>query len=621
MTVLRTNTIAGIGETFGPLLDGDLEFNSQNYIVLPKGSSNQQGVLRTTEDVIGVGGTYYDNLVLAMPFNEATGLRDVSSRNRNPAAYGNVAISTAQSKYYGSSAYFDGTDDIVRIAGIGSDFAFDDKNFTVEGYFRSNNVSATTIPIALTNLTVSSNADASWYIRFISNKIEGKAFSGSNEIGVTTYSSTSNDIWYHVAYVRSGSTFTLYVDGNSADSVTSSGSLNYYNTWKVDVGHGYGGANYFYGYIQDLRIYKGLAKYTANFTPPERIAEIGVGFKTGALRYNTDSNKVELYDGSQWAEVQSSRPDLNGGARGVFGGSYSYGPSSRPTSNVIDYINISSTGNAIDFGDLTSPRGTAQGCSSSTRGVWMGGDTSSGPTYRTDDINYVTISSTGNAIDFGDVSSSFVGHGSGSCSNSTRGIVGGGNYLPTLTNSIHYITISSTGNSVDFGDLTIPKYGLASVASPTRGVFGAGDASPATSNIIDFVTISTLGNAQDFGDQSSPGTYSGYGACSNPIRGLFANAIGPTSTINYIMIATTGNTQNFGNLTTTDGRRFLSACASSTRGVFAGGYSNSAPTYPLDVDKVIEYVTVSTEGNAVDFGDLTVEKAMSGGCSNAHGGL
>ena len=132
MTILRTNTIAGIGETFGPLLDGDLEFNSQNYIVLPKGSSNQQGVLRTTEDVIGVGGTYYDNLVLAMPFNEATGFRDVSSRNRNPAAYGNVAISTAQSKYYGSSAYFDSSGDYLSIAGIGSDFSFGTEDFTIE---------------------------------------------------------------------------------------------------------------------------------------------------------------------------------------------------------------------------------------------------------------------------------------------------------------------------------------------------------------------------------------------------------------------------------------------------------------------------------------------------------
>ena len=138
MTILRTNTIAGIGETFGPLLDGDLEFNSQNYIVLPKGSSNQQGVLRTTEDVIGVGGTYYDNLVLAVSFNEATGFRDVSSRNRNPGAYGNVAISTAQSKYYGSSAYFDGSGDYLSIdVGIStstSDFVLgpSGSNFTIE---------------------------------------------------------------------------------------------------------------------------------------------------------------------------------------------------------------------------------------------------------------------------------------------------------------------------------------------------------------------------------------------------------------------------------------------------------------------------------------------------------
>ena len=66
---------------------------------------------------------------------------------------------------------------------------------------------------------------------------------------------------------------------------------------------------------------------------------VGVGSTAGALRYNTDSNKVELWDGSQWVEVQSSRPDLNGGARGVFGGGIT------PTIiNTIEYITISSTG-------------------------------------------------------------------------------------------------------------------------------------------------------------------------------------------------------------------------------------------------------------------------------------
>ena len=79
MANLRVDTIAGLGQTFGPNFNGDLEFNSQNFIVLPKGSSNQQGVLRTTEDVIGVGGTHYDNLVLALPLNEATQFKDVSS--------------------------------------------------------------------------------------------------------------------------------------------------------------------------------------------------------------------------------------------------------------------------------------------------------------------------------------------------------------------------------------------------------------------------------------------------------------------------------------------------------------------------------------------------------------
>ena len=77
---------------------------------------------------------------------------------------------------------------------------------------------------------------------------------------------------------------------------------------------------------------------------------VGVGSTTGALRYNTDSNKVELYDGNQWVEVQSSRPDLNGGARGVFAGHF-------PQTATINYVNIASTGNAISFGSLSEARG------------------------------------------------------------------------------------------------------------------------------------------------------------------------------------------------------------------------------------------------------------------------
>ena len=324
---------------------------------------------------------------------------------------------------------------------------------------------------------------------------------------------------------------------------------------------------------------------------------IGLTITSGALRYNTDSSKVELYDGSQWTEVQSSRPDLNGGARGVFGGGAG-------GSNVIDYINISSTGNALDFGDLTSPsRGFNASCASNVRGIWAGGYVPS-PAASSNVIDSVTISSTGNAADFGDLT---VGrYYLAGCSSATRGLFGGSG-PSTGTNTIDYITMSATGNAVDFGDLTLARGQLFSCSSPTRGVWAGGN-TPTAQNIIDFVTISTLGNAQDFGDLTvARATNAG---CSNSTRGLFGFT---SSNIDYITLSTLGNAVTFGSGTL--GRTVPAACASSTRGVWGGGYAT--PAY----NNTIEYVTIAVQGNAVDFGDLTAARGQFAACSNAHGGL
>ena len=85
----------------------------------------------------------------------------------------------------------------------------------------------------------------------------------------------------------------------------------------------------------------------------------------GALRFNSDSLKMELFDGNQWVEVVASSPDLQtGGARGLFAGGYT------PTYNQgIDYINISTTGNAVSFGQLTAAVVGNSGCASATRGI------------------------------------------------------------------------------------------------------------------------------------------------------------------------------------------------------------------------------------------------------------
>tara|TARA_A100001015_G_C14979161_1_gene708693 strand:- start:80 stop:1009 length:930 start_codon:yes stop_codon:yes gene_type:complete len=294
MTVLRVDTIAGIGQTFGPLLDGDLEFNSQNYIVLPKGSSNQQGVLRTTEDVIGVGGTYYDNLVLAMPFNEATGLRDVSSRNRNPGAYGNVSISSTISKYYGSSVGFSSASSQYLDAIEGSNNFDFEGDFTLEFwiYFSKINLYQDITGTA-TNSAFLGSGKGGWVAAYYTTPDNEFRFSYQNNSSWTFQNAfdfnASVDTWYHVAYAREGSNLRCFVNGTQAQSTISTVGILTSTEGFIRVGGGYGSTSgLFDGHLQDLRIYKGIAKYTADFTPPERIAEIGVGFKTGALRYNTE---------------------------------------------------------------------------------------------------------------------------------------------------------------------------------------------------------------------------------------------------------------------------------------------------------------------------------------------
>ena len=182
------------------------------------------------------------------------------------------------------------------------------------------------------------------------------------------------------------------------------------------------------------------------------------------------------------------------------------------TTDVIDYITIASAGvNAIDFGDLAVGVVRAAPCASAVRGVYMGG---SGPAV--DTIQYLTISTTGNTQDFGDLVSTNSTASSG-LSNSTRGIIGAMR-TPGYVNTMEFITIASTGNAQDFGDQTDNRGAAGPAASSTRGVFAAGYGTPANRNTIDFVTILTTGNAQDFGDLTY--TADQLAGCSNGHGGL-----------------------------------------------------------------------------------------------------
>ena len=110
----------------------------------------------------------------------------------------------------------------------------------------------------------------------------------------------------------------------------------------------------------------------------------------GAMRFNSDSQKLEYWNGSIWLQIHTFSPNLDGGARGVF---HSGRTSSGTDVNNIDYITISTAGNAIDFGDSTqSTESNNTSCvSSKTRGLYAGGYTH--PTGHHDQIGFITISS------------------------------------------------------------------------------------------------------------------------------------------------------------------------------------------------------------------------------------
>ena len=331
----------------------------------------------------------------------------------------------------------------------------------------------------------------------------------------------------------------------------------------------------------------------------------------GAIRFNTDSNKPELWDGSQWAELQLSTPNLGQGsdtqpgARGLIGGGQS--PAHQDT---IDYINIDSTGNATDFGNLTDARSFLTSCSSSTRALFGGGYSPG----QTNTIDYVTISSTGNASDYGDLS--VARYAPSAVSSSTRGVFAGGydgGPAPSQwSDTIDYVTIATTGNAQDFGNLESNKEFTTGFSSPVRGVFNGGG--PSIINVIQFITIATLGNTQDFGDLTTVVTQAG--SCSNATRGLIGGGFTPTilNTIQFVTISTLGNAIDFGDLTAARSGLQTSG-SSSVRGTFAGGDTSPA------IINVIDYVIISTQGDAVDFGDLTRTVKLGSGCSNAHGGL
>ena len=287
--------------------------------------------------------------------------------------------------------------------------------------------------------------------------------------------------------------------------------------------------------------------------------------------------------------------------------------------NNLNYITIATTGNASDFGDMTFQSSPPTALGSATRAIFAGGELT-GPTDMNEKICYITFSSKGGASTFGELTSDR-GYASG-LSDSTRGLIcGGAQQTPSpynYTEKIDFITIASTGDASEFGELDKKQGYTGGCSSPTRGLIMGGfntGYTPSYYNTIQYVTIQTKGNTKDFGSLNHYNRQPA--SLSNTTRGIAAGGYAHPAyidTIEYVTIASLGDATDFGNLSSVRG--YLGGSASATRGIFSGGYKSGPAVY----GNTIEYITIASTGNATDFGDMTWGGAPSA-CSDSHGGL
>jgi len=194
------------------------------------------------------------------------GIPDLAMQN-NLETVGNAQVSTSVKKYGTGSIAFDGTGDGLN-APDSPQFDMGSGNFTVEMWVYANSLSGE-------QFLVGQHNNSTYYapFRFAFTGAQLVAFmstTGSSwGLRLEAGSSLSTSTWYHIALVRNGTSFKIYVNGTQYDSGTLSNAL-YNSTDIMRVGWGSIGAGEFSlnGYIDDLRITKGLARYTANFTPP-----------------------------------------------------------------------------------------------------------------------------------------------------------------------------------------------------------------------------------------------------------------------------------------------------------------------------------------------------------------
>ena len=314
-----------------------------------------------------------------------------------------------------------------------------------------------------------------------------------------------------------------------------SGEINvavYGNTVRVQ--HSFGYKWYFTNHVEGYTGVLGNGrKYFGN-----RAIFISGGDPTGVfntmdyVKITTSANAVDFGEVTQGRSQAAAFSD---GSRGIFAGG-SPGPSPAE-SNIIEYFNIGVLSDGTDFGDLTQARYQIDGTSNGVRGVVAGGT----PPGEIDTIDYITIQTLGDALDFGELFQAR--RLIAATSDGNRAVFGGGYDGSSNVNTMDYINVDHTGDATDFGEIHTARRDMCGMSDGVKGVFCGGDSGDA----IQIFTIAYPSNATDYAELSQ--ARGNMGAASNGDRGLIGGGDPNLTTIDYMYFSGSGDAVDFGDLT------------------------------------------------------------------------
>ena len=275
------------------------------------------------------GDAHFPKVEALLPFdgtNGATSTTDLSDRGNTVTFGGDAEISTAQSKFGGSSLSLDGNGDYVDLPQVTNQLVSQD--FTIEFWFRINSgAGSETIGLFGSYYTTPSGKGMIMASSATYNQVYFQWHYGASDWAYLnqtqgTRTALSNNTWYHVAVTRSGSTWRLFLNGTQEDSVTQSSYItdSGSTTRLGNYGPSATASDGLNGYIEDFRITRGVARYTSNFTAPTSAHPTSTGDVNKVVVVNSSADGIRVgYDGTSnqrrvakaWADIDGTQTAAN----------------------------------------------------------------------------------------------------------------------------------------------------------------------------------------------------------------------------------------------------------------------------------------------------------------------